>query len=472
MYFKQFPKKGSIPDNGQFPPPNDTFGPVTKNDTFRLGPMNDTFGPVPLNDTFRPGPPNNTFKPVVEQLDDKGINGEFLSMEVYYLKYEYREKDMAWGISMILLCTLLIIICIFLNITVFNFYKKKARNDVVSLIYSLLSFADILVAVGASATVICLIQYLALDMKEKEKDFVYPSMAYSSYISFFISSISVRISIFLNALLSIVRTIMIRDPFSQPSRIGIYVALGLMTLFWTLLTAGEVYTQHQINIELHWSEYEAESKPDFPEKLEDAKNRKQYLYLWYYIYTSATGFYHLSEFLGTRLPWSVKLYSVRAEEDKAIKAYIENAALYGTFFIAFVVPCVLAIVCLVIQTAYLRKPGVAGSENNNKKVTNTIMMLTIVFVFCNTINIVIISIAMFYPDWFLKGSSVDSNWDYLDATKVTDDGMIIRFYRTMFVVQQIIPLLNSTLSPMILVWRGSALRQCVRGTTKICSFDA
>ena len=248
---------------------------------------------------------------------------------------------------MIILCILLIIICLSFNITVFKFYKKKTREDVVSLIYSLLSFTDISVAVGTSFTVICLIQYLALDMKEKEKGFVYSSVKYSCYISFFISSIAVRISIFLNAMLSVVRTIMIRDPFSQPSKVGIYMALIVMTVFWTLLTTGEVYTQEVINIEQHWSDYEhdLQSEINLAESAEeDAKNRKQYLYL---------------------------------------------AALYGTFFIAFVGPCIVSIVCLiiVIQAAYLRKPSVAGSENNNKKVTNTIMMLTVVFVITRTKSI-------------------------------------------------------------------------------------
>ena len=380
-----------------------------------------------------------------------GIHAQFLKMNAYYLKYEYREKDMTWGISMILLCTVLIIICLFLNITVFKFYGKKAKDDVVSLIYSLLSFADILVAVGASFTVITLIQYLALDLKEKDKDFVYLSVEYSSYASFFISSIAVRISIFLNAMLSIVRTIMIRDPFSQPSKV-------VMTVFWTLLTAGEVYTQKETNIESHWNDYESEQikEQKFLESAEeDAKNRKQYLYLWYYIYTSATGFYHLSEFMGKKLPWSVHFYSSRALEDKAKKDICENVALYGTFLVAFVVPCIVSIVCLAIQSAYLRKPSVGGSENNNnnKKVTTTIMMLTLVFVFCNATNIIIISIAMFVPDWFISEGTV---W------AVTSDDNIIGFYRSMFAVLQLLPLINSTLSPVILIWRGSALKEYIR----------
>ena len=197
---------------------------------------------------------------------------------------------MAWGISMILFCTLLIIICLTLNITVLKFYGKKAKDDVVSLIYSLLSFADIFVAVGASITVCCLIQYLALDMEKKDGEFVYPSFKYFSYISFFISNIAVRISIFLNAMLSIVRTIMIRDPFSQPSKVGICIAVGLMTFLWTFLTVGEIYTVNLVGIEGHWSIYTAGTPPEHLNPAEDAKNRKQYLYLWYFIYTSATGF--------------------------------------------------------------------------------------------------------------------------------------------------------------------------------------
>ena len=310
--------------------------------------------------------------------DGKGMHAEFLSIEVYYLKYEYRQKDMAWGISMILLCTLLIIICLFLNLIVFKFYGKKAKDDVVSLIYSLLSFADILVASGTSITVFCLIQYLALDMEEKERDFVYPSVKYFSYISFFISSIAVRISIFLNAMLSIVRTIMIRDPFSQPSKVGICIAVGLMAFLWTVLTVGDIYTINTVGVKQHWTNY-AESIPSEPEE-EDAKNRKQYLYLWYFIYTSATGYNFIMESLGDNVPWSLRLHYAGLN-----KKYFEGFSLYGTFLVAFVIPCIISIVCLVIQAVYLRKPSVAGSENNNnKKVTNTIMILTVLFVFCNS----------------------------------------------------------------------------------------
>ena len=197
-----------------------------------------------------------------------GLNAEFLNMHAYYLKYEYREKDMTWGISMIILCSLLILICLVLNTTVFVFYKKKAKEDVVSLLYSMLSSVDILVALGGCLTVICLILYLSMDLKTKEMDFVSPSIQYLCYFSFFIASVAIRISIFLNAMLSIVRTMMIRNPFSEPNKRGVCIAIGVMSSFWIIMTAGEIYTQEKINIGEHWKRFETRSKNADEEKIQ------------------------------------------------------------------------------------------------------------------------------------------------------------------------------------------------------------
>jgi uncharacterized membrane protein len=273
---------------------------------------------------------------------------------------------------------------------------------------------------------------------------------------------------------------MIRNPFSDINKKGICSALGVITLFWVLMSAGEVYTQKEINIEFHWTKYEEEREKGTMSAEEDAKNRKQYLYLWYYIYTSVAGFYHIAEFLGDRIPWSVGLYPSQGKD--ATKTISESVALYGLFLIGFVIPCLVAIACLIVKAITLRKPSVGGTaaEKRNSRVTNTIIMLTLVFVICNTINIVIISVAMWYPDWFLRVTSSSSDTSEKPAeaplagsevpkegkkspivtTKgVTDDDVIIRFYRSMFAVQQILPLLNSTLSPIILVLRGSEIRR-------------
>jgi hypothetical protein len=254
---------------------------------------------------------------------------------------------------------------------------------------------------------------------------------------------------------------MIRNPFSEPNKKGVCIAFGVMSSFWIIMTAGEIFTQEKINVGIHWARYERDPESD---STEDKKNRKQYLYMWYYIYTSATGFFHLVEFLGDRLPWSVHIFSHK-EKTLPEKEASEGFALYFQFLIAFVIPCLIAIACLIAKAIYLQRPNVAGTTNNNKKVTNTIIMLTIVFVFCNIINIVVISFAMWYENLFLSDEFNSSSrpqeleeLPFKAPAIVKEDDVIMRFYRTMFTVQQVLPLLNSTLSPMILIWRGTALR--------------
>ena len=84
------------------------------------------------------------------------------------------------------------------------------------------------------------------------------------------------------------------------------------------------------------------------------------------------------------------------------------------------------------------------------------MMLTTVFVLCNALNIIIILIAMFDDNWFRETD------DKGKEITVTTDEKIIGFYRSMFAVLQLLPLINSTLSPVVLIWRGSALKEYIK----------
>ena len=154
-----------------------------------------------------------------------GIHAEFMNFNAYYLKYTYRKDDIPWATGMIVMCLILIIICFFLNGIVSNFYRKK-RSEVVSLIYFLLSLADILVSVGSCLTVACLLLYINLDMELKDWDYVAPEMKYLCFVTFFISSIAIRVSIFLNVILTVVRTIMIKDPFGEINKKGIFISLA------------------------------------------------------------------------------------------------------------------------------------------------------------------------------------------------------------------------------------------------------
>ena len=77
------------------------------------------------------------------------VKAEFMRFKATSLQYDYRDKDMGWGVSMVVLCLPLIALCLVLNALVFWYYKRKASSDIVALLYSLMSCTDMAVGVGA-----------------------------------------------------------------------------------------------------------------------------------------------------------------------------------------------------------------------------------------------------------------------------------------------------------------------------------
>ena len=379
---------------------------------------------------------------------NKGINAEFMDFVAHYLKYTYREDDLPWGVTVVVFLLILISSCFIGNGLVFSFYRKKS-SETVSLLYTILSLTDIIVAAGALLTTICLILYLSIDLQFKDMSYVNPAVPWFCYLSFVVFGLSIRVSIFLNAMLTVVRTIMIRDPFREIRKRGIFIALGVFVTIWVFMIIGEVYTQKEIYIEKRWRGYEKETEGLTEE---DLFNRKQNLYLWYYIFTSMAGYYHIVEFIGSDLPWSIGLYNEENPSEKEFAETVEIGAVYAIFLITFIIPVVIALACLVLQAILLKKSGqeVGVESNQNKYVTRTIFLLTVLFLVCNSTSIVYCSIASF-----------SQNFDKYSITE-KDDDKITSFYRWLFVFQQMLPLLNSTLSPMILIWRGSALRNFAR----------
>ena len=117
--------------------------------------------------------------------------------------------------------------------------------------------------------------------------------------------------------------------------------------------------------------------------------------------------------------------------------------------VTYILPTLIAITCLVIQAVSLKRSKVEGVENNNKQVTVTIILLTTVFVVCNTATITF-SLVAYYSNIF-KGDGTEG--------VLMDDDAIKTFYRCVFFCQQVLPLLDSTFNAMILIWRGTGLRR-------------
>ena len=172
-----------------------------------------------------------------KQILGSGVNAEFVDFVAFYLKYTYRELDLPWIVPIIVICSGMVMLCITLNSFVFSFYWKKVK-EVVPMIYTVLSLTDMGVSIGHLLNLICLGLYLSLDMEYKDRGYVYPQMKYSTYIAFFVSGIAIRTSVFLNVILTVVRTITIYNPFRSINRSAIKISLGIFLVFWLVLSYG------------------------------------------------------------------------------------------------------------------------------------------------------------------------------------------------------------------------------------------
>ena len=371
----------------------------------------------------------------------EGIHAEFMEFYAYYMKYTYRLADQSWGISMVVVMIFLIIFCFLMNGLVFCFYKRKSKK-IVAFIYAVLSFTDMAVAFGSCFTVSTIILYLSIDLSNRQMNYVYQPLAILCHVSFFVSAFPTRMSIILNTILTVVRTIMILNPFREIHRMVVYISLGVVAAFWMFLINGELYTMEGM-INTQWDNFIGHSKAQTEES---SMNRKQNLYMWYLIFTSLAGNHHMIHILGATLPSSVSLHGEDVEE------LAEKVCGYFMFTITFIIPSFVATACLVVQAVALRKSSIGRVKNRNGVVTITIIMLTVLLLVCNSTTVIFCTIAGYTSVFAKKG------------LPVKDDQEIMTFYRLMFVFQQVLPLINSTLSPVILIWRGADLKDYSKKT--------
>jgi len=369
-----------------------------------------------------------------------GINAEFLNFVAKSMKYEYIEKDKTWIYISILICITLSMLCLFLNGSVLAFYYRK-RERVIPLMYSLMSIADMVVPLGTCLTVNCLFLYTFLDSESMPNSYINPAMQWSTYVAFFISSVAIRTSIFLNITMSIIRTIGICQPFIKISKILIIISLALWVAGWSATAIGEILSVTKYCINEYWSKFlnSSDFTPD---------NYKQGLYTWYFIFTPLSGYFMTVEYLGE------KLTEVGLWRDHG---HAEVVMAFVYLIITFVAPSIVTVLSMGIQLISLKNSSthVVGNaaqmsrNRNDKRLTKTIILLTTVFFICNTSSTCFIMIACYTS--LLKHGDIDEPID--------DDNVIRIFYHSMFFCQCVVPLINSTLNAFVMVMRGKTLKK-------------
>ena len=296
-----------------------------------------------------------------------------------------------------------------LNVIVIAYYKNIVKK-MVPFMYILLSATDSITGVAALLNGL---MFLILEYHPDPKGKINPGN-YLLVPTYFIFSITFRVSAFLNLIISIVRTFNITRPFYRMRRVTIGVAV-------TLYTAASAFLAVALLIKT---------------KVELLRPDREELRLLLY---KPSGY----QILG--------YYGISASKE------FRNAALF--IIVPFVLPSVVAVICMAIQIRAVLKPNPSRSSESdkNKEITKTILMLTLLFFFCNTVYIVY---PIIYYDRFVLNP---------DKERQTSLGLgNIEQLRLQYCLGVLCPYINAAFNPAILIWRGKEIRGSVRNkVTKV-----
>ena len=286
-----------------------------------------------------------------------------------------------------------------LNGIVIAYYRRSVRKTV-PFMYTTLSVTDTVTGVAAFLNGL-----LFLILEYNPEPASRPPGNYLIVPTYFIFSITFRVSVLLNLIISIVRTINIILPFYRIRRSGICGAVVLYVLVSAALSITLLHVRQ--------FDFNKPSRND----LED-------------------------------LLYKPSGYQIMAVEGNiSVEEELRNI----TVFIAlpFVLPSLITLVCMAIQIRAVLKPNpTRNSHNDNQKdITKTILMLTLLFFFCNTVYI--LYPVMYYKKHILKNHA---------ALGLSHTEQL----RLQYCLGVLCPYINAAFNPAILIWRGKDIRRSLR----------
>ena len=299
---------------------------------------------------------------------------------------------------------LLSIIVIFLNIFVINYYRKTELT-VVPLLYTIIASLDILCAIGTFYKYVVVLLEIFNVVEDRKV------LEVNAMIFFFLMQISSRCSVFCNLVLAVSRTIMILDPFYQMNIKSLKLACILYCVPWIVLYGINLYV----------------------------------FYRSYFDYVAYNGF-----LLGTGLFMIVSRLSDW-----------NNWLLANTMFIlpdivAFIIPVIIVIITCLIQVVTLHRSSQFPTSSNQRHVTITVLLMSSLFVACNSplcVHIVNSLHSYIFTYWGWYPSIQNIQLQELGYASVTT-----------IIFATILPLLNGTLNPFIIISRSNEMRQQFLGT--------
>jgi hypothetical protein len=291
---------------------------------------------------------------------------------------------------------LLSIMTIILNTFVINCYRK-IKLSLVPLLYTLIASMDIITAVAVihQFAVFSLANKMAISDKARDVNAV---------VFYTLFQISYRLSVFLNLILAVTRTIRILRPFQDIKTHFVKLACIFYALPWIVMSVMNVYAEFSI----------------FDGQFMEA------------VYTSYFSF---------GLFESLKKYDIF--NDASDSAYFAHMA---PDLLAFSLPAVIIIITCVIQVVSLRLSGQFIPSVKQRHVTTTVILMSSLFVICNSASC---GYHLSYLICYIK--SGEDNPLLSQSLKT--------HYMHLAVYETVLPILNAALNPVIIICRSSTLQK-------------
>ena len=326
--------------------------------------------------------------------------------------------DQSWFIILTsTLCFALFIAIMFLNSLVLKHYVRKYK-ELIPLLYTSMSLCDIGNGISSFLTGTILLMILC---NYKSNHDSYPATSLMAKMTYIIFSLTSRVSIFFNTVLVAIRTIHVVFPTYVISRNRVMVVLVAGQVIWICIASLDVVGLQEI------LPYFNRTGVVVNETVRPVT--KYTVLIDSLVVNPLTGFF--------------VLYYIY---DKMCN--IHNFNVIGVYVlvkgIPFVLPSAMSIACMLIQTYCLIIRSRVGRHSAvSRRITITVLYLTIIFVVCNIPDFVLNLVCLGVIAIPVKHLS-----SYMCIT---------------FVSSVMLPFVNSLLNPLVLLIRGSSLKQSVMG---------
>lgn len=291
-----------------------------------------------------------------------------------YFTYLFIALDLLLGLG-----------CVLFNSIIYQFYKKKSGKEILPLLYSALSLCDLGTGVSSILHSVTLL-FIMVDLRK--------ALEFLLIVTYVLTTLFLHVSATFNVILVVTRTMTITQPFYRIKRVPIILTLVLITVFWFLLIILDIYFGATNPLPSNFPSFDMQ--------------------IFFMVLCPYTGI------------------SIIKKVQPCSSPLLDLLIVIG---LPFVLPTLISLVCVITQ-AYALLRNIGKHSKRSRRITVTIIILTVVFFVCNSTFFITIFIYQTTP-YTGKDTSI-----YVLAGYLLYSGSTL------------LPFINALLNPITLICRG------------------